>query len=972
MKKSYLGTLLFFVLAIIAIALLSSPRETTWIAMYLDNQKLKRAEELLWKHYRRDPGDLETAGKLADTLQALGKQKDSKELVQEVLSRVPDNIQWKRRLAFILLSENDPLAAAKVLPEHERNREFWLAFAQACHDMGLDELAEKAIFSAYKDNGDKSAVWRVLAAWRAGRNDSMGEKEALEQALNYAPEDGELIGRYFRNRARAGDLAAVLRAADKLPKPLDREYLEALYELYRADNNYQEAQEILEQLIARKDATPADSLALVSILYSRNDLARAKTLLEKLALQEHSFSPAVKEALRSQTQAVRSALLLQAAQEGREQEILDEIEELRAGGSVAITPDALRNLVYACLRLSDFYGAASVSKTGKSRVADERENGATRSQFWLEQAKSLFNRNRAMLPLAERDNAYLAADLAERSGEWRAMQDAWTVIARKNDQDIHALLGMARAAQQLGEHTTALRALSRAEALATEERDIAALALQFQTLARALPPTHPQRGEKLRHADDLARKSLAKNWNDALGHNLFFRALETGNLGEADALLRSLENRGLATQRAYLGLAEAQVASELRRQGNGKGTVISAKTVPAGAGRERASRNALKAMDSAPAETLPRLLYVFMALNDKKRVSAILERMEHAHMADSPRSLRQMAEAYAFLEDQERQSSLLEKRALLTGREADWIEAIDLLFWRGNYQAALRLLDAAEARHPGNPELKARRILNLVDMGRYGQAIEAFQNARRQNPEIGQKMSADSVAALGVAYDKRGKPEHARRFFKLSLKKDPANGRAMFALADLSQREGKTAEAERLLQKTVELNPEHLWARAQLANLRPDQAKRHYESILTNAPDDAGVGEKSALALALRKTGRLRKALQLYSELVKNAQRTPSLLCDYAQALVDADRLGEAKSILHGAIREFPDHLAARRLLASIFIQEKDYAGAEGCLRKALALAPGNSEISRELAFVQQVQEKSWAAQKRWRNAGKR
>lgn len=971
MKKSYLGALLLFVLATGAIALLSSPRESTWIAMYLDNQKLKRAEELLWKQYQRDPGDLATAAKLVDTLEALEENRRAKEIVQEVLRHNPDHIEWKRRLAFMLLAENDPLAAARVLPPHERDRDFRLGLAQGYHDVFLDELAEEALLAGHEDDADKVEVWRTLALWRAERDDSQGEKEALEQALRHAPGDEDLLARYFRNRSRAGDLPSALWAADRLPKPLGREYLEALYGLYRANKDYQAAQGVLEELVAREDATPADSLALVSILYLHNDLEQAQALLEKLAARAHTLSPTEQEALLSQTRAVRSALLLEAATSGDEQTILREIAELRALSSPP-SPEILRSLLYACLRLSDFYSAAVERKTGTTTAGDSGNNAEERSQFWLDQAKILFDQHRELLPLAEPANAHLAADLAERREDWVAMLNAWNAIAGDKEPDLQALLGMARASQHLHDYEASWQSLRRAEALVQDDADLPALALQLQAVAGALPEGCPQRAEMQRHADALARRSLVQGWNDALAFNLFFRALETKDLAEAEELLQALEGRGLATPLEYLGLAEAQVAGELRRANKGKSAKDSFETVPPGAGRDRAARNALKALEAAAPETLPRLLYVFMALHDRPQVLEILKRMEQARLPETPAMLRQLADAYGFLGDQKRQFDLLEKRARLTGQVADWMDLIDRRYWSGDYQEALRLLDAAESLHPGNAELTGRRILALVDRGRYGQAIQVFQRVRRQEPEISGNMPAESIAALALAYDKSGLPERARHFFRLSLTRDPANDRAVIGLADLSRREGKNAEAARLLQEFLERHPENLWARAELANVRPAGAKRQYERILANVPDDAGAADKAVQALALWRTGRLKDALKIYAGLMRDTGRTLSMMCDYAQALMEADQLGKAEHVLNEAIREFPDHLLPRRLLAAIFIREKDYARAEICLRQALTLAPRHADILRDLAFVQQVREKSWAAQKNWRDAGKR
>ncbi|WP_308620414.1 tetratricopeptide repeat protein [uncultured Desulfovibrio sp.] len=971
MKKSYLGALLAFVLVTGAIAWLSMPNETTWVAMYLDNKKLRRAEELLSKQYQRDPADLVSAAKLVDTLEALGESRRAKEIILEVLQRTPGNVQWKRRLAIVQLAENDPFAAARTLPPHERDGEFWRSLARGYHGISEDELAETALFAGHEDAADKAEAWRILASWRAERNDTHGEKEALEQALRHAPEDEELIARYFRNRAAAGDLQAALRAADRLPQPLGREYLEALYELYRTHEEYQAAQGILEQLLAREDATIADSLALVSILYRQNDLEHARALLEKLAAQEQTLPADAREALRSQTQAVRFALLQEAAKAGDERPISREIAELRALPSPP-APEVLRNLIYACLRLSDVYGAAPENQTGGAALRGNGQTAKERSHFWLDQAKTLFDRHREVLPAAEPANAHLAADLAERSNDWRAMLAAWKTVARNGEPDVRTLLGIARALQQLHEYEASWQHLREAEALARDDADLLALALQSQAVAAALPKGYPQRAERQRHADALARKSLAQGWNDALAFNLFFRALETHDLREAEELLGALEGRGLATPREHLGVAEAQVAMGLRQPKREKGASGTFATVPPGAERESAARNARKALESAGPEMLPRLLWVFTALNDKQRVLAVLKRMEQAQLPETPATLRQLADAFGFLGDRKRQFDLMEKRAQLSGKLADWNDAIDLRYWSGDHQGALRLLDAAEALHPRNVQLTGRRVLALVDMGRYRQAMQVFQHAQRQDPEIGKKLPAESVAALAVACDRSGRPERARHFFRLSLAQEPGNARAVLGLADLSRREGRPAAAARLLEGFLERDPENPWARAALADMRPARGKHHYERIRASIRNDADAGEKAVLALALRRTGRLREALRVYSELTRDEKRTPALLCDYAQALMEADRPGEAKRILQQSMREFPDHLPTRQLLAATFIGEKDYARAEACLRNALGIAPRNPELLRELAVVQHARKKFWSAQKSWRDAGKR
>lgn len=961
MKSTSLGALLLFVLVICGLTFLSFPQEKTWIEMNLDNQKLQRAEELLWKRYARDPKDLATAAKLADTLAALGHTHRAKGVAQEVLQRYPENVAWKRRLAFILLAENDPFSAADVLPPTERTRRFWLLLAEEYHKIAQDALAEEALLSGYKDASATAEPWITLATWRAERNDVEGEKEALERALHAAPDNMELVTRYFHNRAKANDLPATLWAADILQKntPLEREHLEALYALYRSHGNDEAARAILEQLVARADATVADALALVSFLYLQQELERARHILATLSAQAHTLPADVQAAIHSQTQAVQAALLLEAAKRGDEQTVLQALEQMR-NLSAPPSPETLRSMMYVCLRLADFFTGVVAENEPLNALPSLPHNAAqghARADLWLSRAKEIFVQHRAALPLSELENARLAADLAERDADWQAMLTAWNRVTLLDARDAQAWMGIARASQHMEDYETAWQSLRKAEALAGDDAAIRlALALQFQAIAAALPPTYPQRLEKQHYADALARQRLALGWNDELALTLFFRALATDELAEAEKLLHMLGARGRATAHEYLGLAEASLAL--------------------GADRERVARNARSALSSGPPEIWLRLLYLFTAIDDKKQVSALLHRIETSSLPETAESLRQRADAYGFLGDQARQFALLEKRARLTGLLADWGDAIDRHYWAGDFEGALRLIGGAEKAHPNAPELLARRIVVRVDMQRYAQAVKDFQDAQRQEAGVSEKLHAESLAALAVAYDKTHATGRARHFFKRSLEKDPANHRASLGMASLARREGNIAEAVRYLQAYIARNPTSLWAHFELASLRPHLGKQQYKQVLAQTTPDAqgtvAQANRAVRALALWRTGRLQEAFTVYASIMQEEKKNPNVMCDYAQLLMDMHRYEDARKVLAQTLQSFPDHVWAYRLDATILIREKKYELAAHRLQQALSRAPRDHDALRDLAFVQQVQSKPWAAQKHWLGAGKR
>lgn len=949
--------------------------------MNLDNQKLERAEELLWKRYARDPNDLATVAKLVDTLTALGNTQGAKDLVHEVLLLYPENIVWKRRLAFLLLAENKPFAAAETLPANERTRDFWILLAEEYHKVAQDALAEEALFFGHQDSLAQAEVWIRLAAWRAERNDTEGEKEALERALQYAPADRAVVARYFHNRAQGGDLYATLWAADILQAkaPLERAQLEALYALHRSHGNDAAARAVLNQLVAHADATVADTLALVSFLYLQQDITKARDILEQLAPQAQTFSPEIQEAIRSQTLAVQTALLVEAAKTGDEQTVLHALQKMRSHTEPPY-PDALRNMLYVCLHLSDFFKNVAAEKELKNMPASLKHqdaNARERATFWLSRAQEIFNQNSGALALSELANALLAADLAERSADWQAMLAAWNKVALANELDAQAWLGIARASQQLKDYETSWQSLRKAEALAKDDAATRlALALQFQAMTAALPAAYPQRMEKQRYADTLARQCLTMGWNDALALSVFFRALANNDIHEAEKLLHELGKRGHATAHEYLGLAETSLALGLGRMQKKSGAQGDINTLPPGTDRENVVRHARLALSATAPDMWLRLLYVFTAIDDKKQVLALLQRIEKSSPPETADSLRQLSDAYGFVGDHAQQFALIEKRAHITGLVGDWGDAIDRHYWAKDFEGALHLLKVAEKTHPKASELLARRIVVLVDMHQYGQAVKDFQNAQRQEPTISEKLTAESLAAVAVAYDKTHLAGRARQYFTLSLEKEPANHRASLGMASLAQREGNIAGAVRYLQAYIARNPTNVWAQLELASLRPHMGKQQYSHVLEqtkpNAQGQVAQDHRAVRALALWRTGRLQEALTAYASIMQDENIHPNSMCEYAQLLMDTHKYEDARKIVDQTIQIFPDHIWAYRLDAAILMREKAYARAAYRLQQALSRSPRNAEILRDLASVQQAQEKPWAAQKHWSEAGKR
>ncbi len=939
MKITSLLALIGFALFIGLLALLSYPEEDTRIAMYLDDNKLENAEELLWKRHARNPDDLQTVAQLANVLTMRGQKERAKEFILDALRRFPDNLELRQRMALILLAEKDPHGAAQILEPSERSPEIWKLLAWEYQQIKSYDLADEALLAAYLDDKDKLEFWRTLALWRGDRADLEGERIALEAALKEAPDDLDLLGRYLHNRSRANDVTTALAIAARLKKakPLERGHLNDLYLLERSRNNYQAARQIIEQMLALKDSGPADSLALASIMYAQGNLTEAQQVLEDLANSGKPFPKEIGQAIFSQTLEVRAGLLFKAALKGDEHAVLAALNSMENLVD-STAPDVVRNMIYACLALSDFFKAAAAEQ--KFAEPDKMPESIERERYWLDRAKAIFTRYEQALPFTQIVNARVAADLAERYEDWPALRRAWRIVVEKEAEDPGAWLGLARAAQHLGDNQECLESLRKVEELGPSDQKMRlALALQYQALAQNMPDKALQREQIARHADGLAMAYLADAWEDTLARNLFYSSVACRNVARAEAVLAEMELRGIATPWEYLGIAEAYLPASAK-----------------GSGRGRIAANARKAVSADFPEAWPRLLYIFLSIEDKEQIRKVLELIAKSPLPKSTELLRQMAYAEGYLGNLEAEIALLEQRARLTGKVADWAEIVDRKYRAGDFPAALEILARAEAIHPRASELLDRRVQILVAMDDLASAIRNYNQAKRKDARLDEKLSAQAFSSLGLAYERSNLPDRARLFYRQALKKNPGDFRAASGMAAMARRSGNMAEAARYLQACLERDPKNLWAKLELAALKPEQGKKRYKQILAETKPDAqgrlSKDERVPRALALWRTGRMHDARKIYAQLMRETAQNPSINSDYAQLLSEMGASDEAEKILAKTIKDFPEHILAYRQLANVYALRGNYGQARQFLKQALHLSPNNAGVLRDLSAL--------------------
>jgi cytochrome c-type biogenesis protein CcmH/NrfG len=126
----------------------------------------------------------------------------------------------------------------------------------------------------------------------------------------------------------------------------------------------------------------------------------------------------------------------------------------------------------------------------------------------------------------------------------------------------------------------------------------------------------------------------------------------------------------------------------------------------------------------------------------------------------------------------------------------------------------------------------------LRNRGEREAAIAAYRDAEKKGPN-------DPVPRmlLGNVFVDLGRFEEARVAYAEAVALEPTATDAMIGLATAYEKLGDTAKAMELLQKVLDLQPDHLYARLSLAELllrssSPEEAARQAEAAVAKRPKD--------------------------------------------------------------------------------------------------------------------------------------
>jgi putative PEP-CTERM system TPR-repeat lipoprotein len=279
---------------------------------------------------------------------------------------------------------------------------------------------------------------------------------------------------------------------------------------------------------------------------------------------------------------------------------------------------------------------------------------------------------------------------------------------------------------------------------------------------------------------------------------------------------------------------------------------------------------------------------------------------------------------------------------------------------RREYDKALAAIDKLEKKQPERPiaaNLRGRVLLAKKDTAG---ARQSFERALTIDPNF--FAAAASLAALDVA-DR--KPEDAKKRFEALLAKNPKNGQALLALAQLSAASGGNKdEVAALLNRAVQANPADPTPRLLLIDhyLRHKdnrQALAAAQDAVAAAPNDAQL--LLALGRVQQVSGDVNQAVATYGKAVNLQPLSPVPLVRLAEAQLANRDKAAAEQSLRKALETKLDYVDAQRGLIQLNVEAKKYAEANKIARSVQEQRP-KEPVGYVFAAEVAIAQKNWDA----------
>ena len=270
----------------------------------------------------------------------------------------------------------------------------------------------------------------------------------------------------------------------------------------------------------------------------------------------------------------------------------------------------------------------------------------------------------------------------------------------------------------------------------------------------------------------------------------------------------------------------------------------------------------------------------------------------------------------------------------------------------GNFEKSRQTTDEALVMDPKNPGLRLLSAKLAIEQGRLEQAEGELKIAREvapKNPE------ADYLS--GVIYQRWQKPQLAHDYYKAAADKAPSELAYLMARAEMLVEMGEPSDALKLLEAKVVYFEHSATIRTAVGQLLVEQ-RRYKEAVdifrqaSILATEDLTIREQMALAMFY--AGQYREASDALNRLMKNDQyaQRGDLLAALGECQLQMGQYREARATLETATQRDASSAGVWLSHAKAALQLNDVKRAEMSLRKALTLAPDNSEAHLMLGYM--------------------
>lgn len=278
-----------------------------------------------------------------------------------------------------------------------------------------------------------------------------------------------------------------------------------------------------------------------------------------------------------------------------------------------------------------------------------------------------------------------------------------------------------------------------------------------------------------------------------------------------------------------------------------------------------------------------------------------------------------------------------------------------VLHERGDEEGARRWLERAVAVDPSNGSLLYQLGVELLELGETDRAIEYLDRSAALGPR---EKAGEIHLGIAAELDAHGAREAAMVHYRKATVLAPRSPEAFYRLGAALSAAGVHREAEAEYRRALALAPDHPEATnnlavALVAQGRAAEAVAVLERALRLAPAD--VDAQRNLALALHEAGRDAEAVRILSRALAAAPEDAALLNfmawmratspepgvrDAGEAVRLAERANAAAS------HADPQYLDT---LAAAYAEHGRFDDAVRTARRALALAPGDSNLARDV-----------------------